>query len=117
MRLGRPASPRARRGADEKGNPCGPVAAELEIIVEVRQTEPLEIIDQRGKPIRVENRADDDEIAFNPELLRGQAQPLIDRGAHQRRLLVRCAPNEQRRRPRIYLYRHEIAEDIGSRQA
>jgi hypothetical protein len=77
--------------------PAGPVAAQLEEIIEVCQPRVLELSDEVGNRIAAcgVNGTDGDEIVRHSKLVSGQAKSFVDRGTRQPAGFVRSATNEQ----------------------
>src|SRR5689334_2028329 len=100
----------ARRGCEDV-EPCRPIPAQLEEVLEVGETQLFEIRAEGTQRVLVENRSDRDEVALDAELVLGEAQPLIDRGADECAPLIRLATDENRGRTCGDGYRHAWAEE------
>src|SRR4051812_30148848 len=67
----------------EHGEPFRPIAGQLEEIVVVLEPEPLQVVDQRGERLTVIDRTDGNELAFDAELVVGQPESFVQRGAYE----------------------------------
>jgi tRNA uridine 5-carboxymethylaminomethyl modification enzyme len=97
VRLGRTLTPLRSNRTREHGEPRGPVAAQLEVVVEVGQAETLEIVHERGESLGIVNRPDGNDVAFDAKFLGSQTEPFIDGRPSQSCAFVGGARDEQRR--------------------
>src|SRR5207302_7525749 len=74
----------------------GPVAAQLEEIVEVDESQRLELDEEVVERRVADERPDGEERTFYPELVRGEVESLVELGAGEADALEGVAPDEQR---------------------
>src|SRR2546430_2110624 len=74
--------------------PVGPVAGELEEVLEVGQAAGLELLDYVDERVTTSDWPDRDETTFDPEFFRRQAQTLVDLCATEARSLIGRAADE-----------------------
>ncbi len=75
----------------------------------------FQFIDDGAEGVGVEDRSDGDDVAFDTELVIGQAETEVERRSHQARPLICRAPDEQSRCARVYLNSHVDTQDIWRR--
>jgi tRNA uridine 5-carboxymethylaminomethyl modification enzyme len=86
--------------------PFGPVPAQLEKVVEIGETERLELLDEITDRIVIWQRTDHHQFALHPKFVGRKIQPLIDRGPCQTGDLVRWFANEKHRLSCWHSQRH-----------
>src|SRR5688572_21074100 len=111
MRLGRTVA--SSSPASEYRKPLGPVTAELEKVVVVREPESFELLEQGHECLGVVDWTDRYDVAHHTELLGREAQPLIERGTHEPGPLVRRPSDEQSGCARVYLKWHLVLKISG----
>lgn len=77
--------------------PLGPVAAEVEEVLEVHEPHSFELFDERRQLLIAVNRTDRDQASLDAELVRREVQAFVDRLTREPGAREGTLPNDDRR--------------------